>query len=150
MRPTIQQQYIPEGRCYGCGPARADGLQLRSYADDGRAVASWVSSPYYEAVPGVLNGGVIGTLLDCHSGAALALAIHERTGSWPFADGVRWATIDYTISMQRPTPTDGELELVARTVDLTDDDATVEGWIEAAGKQRAAIRASWRRVRPRD
>ena len=68
--PSLQERYAPQGRCFGCGPANPDGLHIRSFPsaeDPATVVAEWTPEPRYEAFEGVLNGGIIGALLDCHS-----------------------------------------------------------------------------------
>jgi uncharacterized protein (TIGR00369 family) len=148
---SLQEQYTPGGMCFGCGPANAQGLGLRSHpAEDGRrAVATWHAQPHHVAVPGLVNGGVIGTLLDCHTGAALALAVREREGLWPWAEGAPWVTAEFTVTLLRPTPVGEDLHLEAEVVELTADTAVVQAHIEAGGKRRASCRAVWKRVPPR-
>jgi hypothetical protein len=64
---SLQERYAPSLRCFGCGPANPEGLHVRSFVGgDGVLVATWRAGPHHEAFPGVLNGGIIGTLLDCH------------------------------------------------------------------------------------
>src|SRR5205814_380798 len=58
---SLQEQYAPENSCWGCGTANPDGLRIRSFAKNGEVVAEWQPQPKYEAFPGVLNGGIIGT-----------------------------------------------------------------------------------------
>jgi hypothetical protein len=65
--PSLQERYAPQGRCFGCGPANPDGLHVRSFPsaeDPATIVAEWTPEPRYEAFEGVLNGGIIGALLD--------------------------------------------------------------------------------------
>ena len=69
---SVQSQFIPDGICYGCGPMNPAGLGLSSFQHNGVVVAEWQPQEHHAAVPGMLCGGVIGTLIDCHSGAALA------------------------------------------------------------------------------
>jgi hypothetical protein len=63
---SLQEQYAPANACWGCGPANPEGLRIRSFPKGDEVVAVWKPEPKYEAFPGVLNGGIIGTLLDCH------------------------------------------------------------------------------------
>ena len=55
-------------------PANERGLHVRSFPADtadadgaGEVVCDWTPAAHHEAFPGVLNGGIIGTLMDCHS-----------------------------------------------------------------------------------
>ena len=91
----------------------------------------------YEAFPGVLNGGVIGTLLDRHCNWTAAYHLMKR------AKEVRppcTVTAEYSIKLLRPTPTSASVFLSAKVVDLTDDRATVEGTLSAGGKVCATCR----------
>ncbi len=137
----LQEALAPHSVCYGCGPANAGGLHLRSYERDGEVVAEWRPESRYEAFPGALNGGVIGTLLDCHSNWAAAVALMRASG-----DGAVPATVtaNYQVTLLRPTPTDGPVTLRARVVDLQRDRATVE--IDPGGR-RTALRHVPRHVR---
>src|SRR4030095_893332 len=63
---SLQEKYAPNNACWGCGPANPDGLHIRSFPKNGEVVAQWKPEKKYEAFEGVLNGGIIGTLLDCH------------------------------------------------------------------------------------
>src|SRR6266481_10036735 len=76
----------------------------------------------YEAFDGVLNGGVIGTLLDCHCNWTAAYHLMKRaTEQRPPCT----VTAEYAIKLLRPTPTNGSVFLSAKAIDLTDDRATV-------------------------
>ncbi|HET9801329.1 MAG TPA: hypothetical protein VFP82_06545, partial [Chthoniobacterales bacterium] len=78
--PSLQEQYAPNNACFGCGPANPDGLHIRSFAKNGEVVAEWQPQPKYEAFPGVLNGGIIGALLDCHCNWTAAYHLMKKTG----------------------------------------------------------------------
>lgn len=143
---SLQDLFFPEGRCFGCGPRNPAGLQLRSFADGDRAVARWTPQEHHQAVPGVLCGGIASTLLDCHSGAALAQAVRRRTGRWPFSESEPWATATLDIELLRPAPLADELTLVAHTLSLDDDEAVVEAELHGAGQLRARCCSRWRRV----
>src|SRR5213595_1028319 len=64
---SLQETYAPRMTCFGCGPANAEGLHIRSFVRGEEVVCEWQPEPKYEAFPGMLCGGIIGTLLDCHS-----------------------------------------------------------------------------------
>jgi len=49
-------------------------------------------------------------------------------------------TAEYSIKLLRPTPTKDSVSLSAKIVDLTNDRATVEGTLSAAGKVCATCR----------
>ena len=64
--PSLQEKYAPQSICFGCGPANDKGLRIRSFLDGGEVVLDWTPEKHHEAFPGMLNGGIIGALLDCH------------------------------------------------------------------------------------
>src|SRR5437899_10578512 len=128
---SLQERYAPNNVCWGCGPANQDGLHIRSFAKNGEVVAEWQPEKKYEAIDGVLNGGVIGTLLDCHCHWTSAYHLLKRAKADRHPCTV---TAEYAIKMSRPTPTKDSVFLSARVVDLTDDRAVVEGTLSAGGK----------------
>jgi acyl-coenzyme A thioesterase PaaI-like protein len=85
----------------------------------------------------MLNGGIIGTLLDCHSNWTAAWHLMRAAGAKKPPCTV---TAEYNVRMLRPTPTDGPLTLHARVVAAGVDRATVEARIEAKGKVTATCR----------
>ncbi|MFQ5795477.1 MAG: PaaI family thioesterase [Candidatus Bipolaricaulia bacterium] len=78
---SLQEQYAPHNTCFGCGSANPKGLRIRSFAQGDKVVAEWAPDPRHEAFPGVLNGGIIGTLLDCHSNWTVAWYLTQRSGA---------------------------------------------------------------------
>jgi acyl-coenzyme A thioesterase PaaI-like protein len=134
---SLQERYAPENACWGCGPANAEGLRIRSFPKDGEVVAEWKPEKKYEAFAGVLNGGVIGTLLDCHCNWAAAYHLMKHAGADHPPCTV---TAEYAIKLLRPTPTNGPLSLSAKIADLSENRATVEGTLSAAGKVCATCR----------
>ena len=140
MAQSLQEKYAPKNLCFGCGPANAEGLRIRSFSEGDEVVAEWMPQPKYEAFPGVLNGGIIGALLDCHC---------NWTGAWHLMNksGVEappcTVTADYAIKLLRPTPTDGPVFLAAKVVESSNDRAIVEGTLTAGGKVCATCRGTF-------
>lgn len=144
---SLQERYAPRTICFGCGPANPDGLHIGSFpsGDGDEVVADWLPGPNHEAFPGVLNGGVIGTLMDCHSNWTAAYWLMRRRGTDKPPTTV---TADYAIKLLRPTPSDGPVHLRARVVESTDDRATVEATLEADGRVTATCRGTFVAVGP--
>jgi len=137
MEQSLQEKYAPRNICFGCGPANPNGLHIRSFAKNGEVVAEWKPEKKYQAFKGVLNGGIIGTLLDCHCNWTAAYHLMKRGG------GDRppcTVTAEYAIKMLRPTPTNDSVFLSARVVEITDDRATIEGTLTTGGKICARCR----------
>lgn len=146
--PSLQELHAPQGRCFGCGPANDKGLRIRSFRadDDPEAlVCRFAPEPHHLAFDGVLNGGIIGTLLDCHCNWTAAIHfMDERQLDQPPCT----VTADYAITLRRPTPTDVALELQAKVVQAQGDKAVVEGELQAGGKVCATCRGTFVAVKP--
>jgi acyl-coenzyme A thioesterase PaaI-like protein len=132
-RPTtdrsLQETYAPHNACFGCGPSNEKGLRIRSFAvSDREAVAEWRAAPHHEAFPGMLNGGIIGALLDCHSNWTAAWHLMRRAGEERPPCTV---TADFHVRLLRPTPTAGPVKLVARVAESSDDRAVIEAELRA-------------------
>ena len=77
---SLQERYAPNNACWGCGPANPEGLRIRSFPRENEVMAEWKPEKRYEAFPGVLNGGIIGTLLDCHCNWTAAWHLMNKAG----------------------------------------------------------------------
>lgn len=148
---SLQDTYASENRCFGCGPSNPQGLRIQSFvaADKGdegdEVVADWRPQPHHLAFEGMLNGGIIGALLDCHSNWTAAHHLMRQSGAETPPCTV---TADFHVTLKRPTPMDRVLHLVARVVESREDRATVEATLEADGKVTATCRGTFVAVRP--
>lgn len=129
---SLQEKYSPEGICFGCGVANSKGLQIRSFEDhSGEYVCEWRAEDHHQAFPGMLNGGIIGALLDCHCNWAAAHFLMIANGKTKPDCTV---TANYTIKLRRPTPKDSVIHLKARVVESEKDRAVVEAELIAGDK----------------
>lgn len=142
---SLQERYAPNNACFGCGPANPRGLHIRSFPSGDEVVAEFKPESYQEAYPGVLNGGIIGTLLDCHSNWTAAWHLMKLTGA---STPPCTVTADYSIKLQHPTPTDGVIELRARVRESTERRAVVEAELIAKGEVCATCRGTFVAVKP--
>jgi len=133
---SVQETYSPRGVCFGCGTANALGLRLRSFETPERdaLVCTFTPEAHHHAFPGVLNGGICGALLDCHSNWAAAMHLMRVRG----ADAPPCTvTADFHVRLKRPTPMDGPVTLRAWVTACEGDRALVEATLTAAGKVTA-------------
>jgi acyl-coenzyme A thioesterase PaaI-like protein len=145
-RPTsLQERYAPASICFGCGPANPKGLRIRSVPEGNEVVAEWTPEPHHEAFPGMLNGGIIGALLDCHGNWTAAWHLMRSSGADRPPVTV---TADYAVKLRRPTPSGGPVRLRARVVESSADRAVVDGSLEAGGVVCATCRGTFVAVRP--
>ena len=146
---SIQQRLYPQMSCFGCGPANSKGLQLRSYVEDGVVVATFEPSLEHDNGLGYLNGGIISTLLDCHSAAAVALEAERR--GWMALRGMAmpYVTAGLDVRFRRPAPLHEAVQLRAAVLRASEQEIAAEVQLVADGTTRASAVASWRRWRPR-
>jgi acyl-coenzyme A thioesterase PaaI-like protein len=144
-REILQERYAPRNACFGCGPANPQGLHVRSYLEGEEVVADWTPQPQYEAFQGVVNGGIIGALFDCHCNWAAAWHLMRRAGTDSPPCTV---TADYAVKLTRPTSSTQPLRLRARVVDSREDRAVVEATLESEGKVCATCRGTFVAVKP--
>jgi acyl-coenzyme A thioesterase PaaI-like protein len=143
--PCLQERFSPASRCFGCGPANPQGLRIRSFAQGPLVVASWQPAEHHQAFPGMLNGGIIGTLLDCHSNWTAAWHLMQANAlDRPLCT----VTADYAVKLLRPTLLDGTVELQASVVDASLEKAVIEAQLTSCGKIRATCRGTFVAVRP--
>ena len=128
--PSLQERYAPTSRCFGCGPANAKGLRIRSFAQGDEVVCEWRPEPHHEAYDDVLNGGICGALLDCHMNWTAAWHLMRQNG-W---DAPRCTvTAQFSIELLKPTPTKEPLVLRAHVVESSARKAVVESTLECGG-----------------
>jgi hypothetical protein len=82
MTELAFQDYYDEAtsHCYGCGRLNEYGLQIKSYWDGDEAVCSYTPLPQHTAIPGYVYGGLIASLIDCHSTGTAAAAAYQEAG----------------------------------------------------------------------
>jgi acyl-coenzyme A thioesterase PaaI-like protein len=144
---SLQETYAPNNRCFGCGPANEKGLHVKSYvgADGDTLVGDWTPEPHHAAFDGILNGGICGALLDCHSNWTAAYHLMKKAG----ADAPPCCvTADFHVTLRRPTPMDAPVHLTARVVESGDDRAVVDATLESGGKVTATCRGTFVAVKP--
>ncbi|MGN6751439.1 MAG: PaaI family thioesterase [Intrasporangium sp.] len=147
--PSIQDRLFPDMTCFGCGPANDKGLRLKSYPGGDAVVATFLPWPEHDNGVGFLNGGIISTLLDCHSAAAV---MHEADGrGWGPLPGaaLAYVTAGLEVRYLRPAPLQQPVTLRAVVVSATEPEITAAVELVWDDKVRATATALWKRWRPR-
>ncbi len=142
---SLQETYAPQNACFGCGPANEKGLKIRSFVQGDEVVAEWTPQKHHEAFEGVLNGGIIGALLDCHSNWAAAWHLMKKAGENHPPCTV---TAEFAVKLTRPTPTNVPVHISAVVTESTDDRAVVDAKLTANGKVCATCHAVFVAVKP--
>ncbi len=157
LGPSLQSHYSPASRCFGCGPANEQGLRIESHeaepdggatgtrVEPGELQADWQPLPHHLAFEGVLNGGIIGTLLDCHANWTAAMHLMRERG---LDRPPGCVTADYAIRLRRPTPTDQPVHLRAWPVESEGDRVVVNAELSSGGIITATCRGTFVAVGP--
>ena len=140
--PSIpfQDQYL-EARadCWGCGRNNPKGLYIKSHWEGDEAVAHFTPQAHHTGHKGVLNGGIIATLMDCHC-MGLAMAYAHRAegraiGSQPL---ITYVTASLKVDYLKPTPlTDQPVELRARVANINGRKTAMTCSLIAQGEETA-------------
>jgi acyl-coenzyme A thioesterase PaaI-like protein len=131
------QDYYPDevAHCYGCGRLNEHGHQIKSYWDGDEAVATYTPKPYHMAIPGYVYGGLIASLIDCHStGTAAAAAYRTEGRAMDTEPPLRFVTASLHVDYLKPTPIDGPLELRAQVKEIKGRKVVVTTELSAQGE----------------
>jgi len=128
---SVQERYGPDGICFGCGPKNEKGLQIRSFWVDDELELRYTPEEHHQAFDGVINGGIIGAMFDCHMNWAAATKLYELHPEEDFPSTV---TSSFTINLKRPTPDDTELIIKARIVEIDGNVVKTEADMIAEGR----------------
>lgn len=113
----IQHAYGGESNCFGCGRGNPDGLQLASYRISGGLHARITLANKHLCFPGIVSGGIITTIFDCHGNwtAAIALMDRSRLSRPPLT-----LTSEMLVNYKEPTPASVELIVRSQVVSVRD------------------------------
>ena len=105
--------------CFGCGALNAHGLQIKSRWQGDELVCRWRPQAFHIGHPGMVYGGTIASVIDCHAIWTAMAALCRDTahdlasGPPPFA----FVTGRLAVSYLKPMAIDAEMELRARVID---------------------------------
>ncbi len=131
------QDYYPDqlSYCYGCGRLNEHGLQIKSYWQGDEVVCHFTPKPYHTAIPGYVYGGLIASLIDCHStGSAAAALARAKNINLEVEAAPRFVTASLKVDYLRPTPLGPPLELRAHIVEIKERKVVVQTTLSANGE----------------
>jgi acyl-coenzyme A thioesterase PaaI-like protein len=137
MMEKAFQDYYPDdlSHCYGCGRLNEKGLQIKSYWDGEESVCIYTPRPYHKAIPGYVYGGLIASLIDCHStGTAAAAKYRAQHRQMDTQPSLRFATVSLRVDYLLPTPLGVPLEVRGRVKFIKGRKVVVESQLIAGGK----------------
>lgn len=134
------QDYYPDevAHCYGCGRLNEHGHQIKSYWDGEESVCRFRPRPYHIAIPGYVYGGLIASLIDCHSTGTAAAAMYRQQGipldGEPSESGFRFVTGRLYVEYLKPTPLGEVLEVRGRVKEIKGRKVVIESTLSARGE----------------
>ena len=137
MDPKAFQDYYPDdvNHCYGCGGLNEQGHQIKSYWDGEETIAHFIPRSYHTASPGYVYGGLIASLIACHSTGTAAAAVYRAEGRSMDSNPVlRYVTASLKVDYLRPTPLGITLEVRGRVKEIKGRKVVVETTVTAGGK----------------
>lgn len=125
---ALQDTVWPESLCWGCGPANPKGLQIKSHWRDGLCVCRFEPREEHAAgPPHVVNGGILATVVDCHSVWTAIAALYDSEGRALGTEPPIWGvTGQMSLRYHHPTPLAGPVELRARPREIGERKVLVE------------------------
>lgn len=124
--------------CFGCGTDNPHGLQIESRWEEDECVCRWESAPQYNGWPGLLNGGILATLIDCHCmSTAMGAAYRSENREAGTEPRYGYATGTLTVKYLKPTPNDKPIELRARVREIKGRKTTMDCDVWVSGQKTA-------------
>lgn len=129
------QDVIPNNRCWGCGTLNPRGLQIKSYVEGDETVCRFRPSPDHMAgPPHVLNGGIIATVIDCHTVLTAIAEAYRIAGRELGSEPLIWCvTASLKVDYVAPTPIEAPVELRARVRESRGRKHVVECTLSSGG-----------------
>ena len=127
------QDVIPV-HCFGCGSLNAHGLQIKSFWSGDEVLCAWRPELHHIGHPGILYGGMIACVVDCH--CVWTASAHAHRAAGVEMDGTLrfpYVTASLTVNYRKPVPIDSAIELRARVVEFGERKALVKCLVTAKG-----------------
>jgi acyl-coenzyme A thioesterase PaaI-like protein len=153
MHRPIQDFYPDDiAICYGCGRNNPHGLHLQTFWDGGEGICRFTPRPMHTAFPGVVYGGLLAALIDCHSIGTAVAAMYDMEERPPDSDPyITCVTATLNVTYHKPTPMGQPLLLRARVKELSERKAHLHtvvyvGELETVSADVIAVRVKERRL----
>ena len=130
------QEYYPENvsHCYGCGQHNAHGHQIKTYWEGDETVTRFKPEPFHTSVPGYAYGGLIASLIDCHSTGTAAAAMYRSEGrEMDTLPPFRFVTGSLHVDYLKPTPLTDMMEIRGRVKEIKGRKVIVETTVLVGG-----------------
>ena len=137
MTEKAFQDYYEDqhSHCFGCGRLNMHGLQIKSYWNGDETRCVYTPKPYHTAIQGYVYGGMIASLIDCHStGTAAAAAYRAENRGMDTFPALRFVTASLHVDYLKPTPMGVALEIRARVEEVRGRKVVVASTLSANGE----------------
>ena len=118
---AIQDEYPDDfSWCYGCGRLNEKGHHLRTGWQGEQTITYFTPHPEHTALPGFVYGGIMASLIDCHSTGSASLALHKKNGHM-IGDGSeppRFVTASLKVDFIKPTPHRVQLKAIGKVTEI--------------------------------
>jgi acyl-coenzyme A thioesterase PaaI-like protein len=128
------QDHYPENvsHCYGCGSRNPHGHQIKTVWEGDETVTRFRPESFHTSVPGFTYGGLIASLIDCHSTGTAAAAMYRQEGrDMDSLPTFRFVTGSLHVDFLKPTPIDVELVIRGRVREVKGRKVIVETQVRA-------------------
>ena len=128
------QDHYPDNHahCYGCGSLNPHGHQIKTEWEGDETVTRFRPEPFHTSVPGFAYGGLIASLIDCHSTASAAAAMYRQEGrSMDSLPAFRFVTGSLHVDFLKPTPIDAELVIRGQVKEIKGRKVVIESQVWA-------------------
>jgi acyl-coenzyme A thioesterase PaaI-like protein len=130
------QDYYPENvaHCYGCGGLNDHGHRIKTYWEGDESVTRFNPESFHTAIPGFVYGGLLASLIDCHSTGTAAAAMYRAAGrDMDTLPAFRFVTGSLHVNYLKPTPLGVTLEIRGKVKEIKGRKVVVETTVLANG-----------------
>ena len=128
------QNHYPDNvsHCYGCGRNNKDGHHIKTVWEGDETVTRFKPEAFHTSMPGFAYGGLIASLIDCHSTGTAAAAMYRSEGrDMDSLPPFRFVTGSLHVDFLKPTPIDAELVIRGRVKEIKGRKVVVETTVSA-------------------
>jgi acyl-coenzyme A thioesterase PaaI-like protein len=138
MKEEAFQDLIPALHCFGCGPDNDQGLRIKSYwISETEAICRYTPLPHQCSGPRqFLNGGIIATIIDCHTICTAVAEAYRRAGR-EVGEGemIAYATAQLTVNYLKPVGIEAPVDLIAKVEVISEKKTRITCGLTSQGEE---------------
>lgn len=144
---AVQDTYPDDfSHCFGCGRHNTSGYRFKTYQAGETACTEYSPAPYHTGGGESAYGGIIASVIDCHSaGSAAIFWMRENGMIVGTVPSPRFVTARLEVDYIAPTPI-GPLQLTGQAQEIGERKVIVATELRAGGEVTATGRAVMVRV----